>query len=130
MMLSLLSLLPIHFLAAVGDACTPKGGGFFALPHWWKYLSFQINDLNQCAPVFNFPGDIWAVVLAVIDMLLRLAGIVAVLSIVIAGVTYITSAGSSEKTTSARKRIQNSLIGLGIVIVASAVVSFIGNSLT
>lgn len=130
MILALLNLMPIHIVAKVGDACTPSGGGFFALPHWWEYLTTKVDEFGNCSPVFHFPGDIWAVALAVIDMLLRIAGIVAVLSIVIAGVVYVTSAGSTEKATSARKRIQNALIGLGIVVVASVVVSFIGNSLT
>ena len=130
MMLAFLNLLPVHTVAKVGDVCTPNSGGFFSLPHWWQYLTTQVDELGNCSPIFNFPNDIWAVALAVIDILLRVAGIVAVLSIIIAGVSYIVSAGSSEKATAARRRIQNALIGLGIVILASAVVSFIGNSLT
>jgi type IV secretory pathway VirB2 component (pilin) len=60
---------------------------------------------------------------------LRLAGIVAVISIILAGIGYITAAGNAEKITSSRKRIVNSVLGLAIVFVAAAVVSFIGNSL-
>lgn len=129
MIMAFLSLLPAPFLAAVGDACTPKGGSFFFLPHWWEYLTTRVDDLGQCSPVFNFPNDILAVALAVIDMLLRLAGLAAVVSIIIAGISYIMATGASDKITAARKRIQNSLIGLAIVFVAAAVVSFIGNSL-
>jgi len=80
-------------------------------------------------PDFHFPGDTWAVGLAIIDMLLRLAGLVAIISIIIAGVSYITAAGTVEKTASARRRIYNSLIGLALVLIASGAVAFIGNTL-
>jgi hypothetical protein len=75
------------------------------------------------------PNGLWSIGLAVIDMLLYVAGIVAVISIIIAGVSYITAAGSSDQITSARKRIINSLLGLAIVLIASALVSFIGNAI-
>jgi len=75
------------------------------------------------------PGGLWSVGLAVIDMLLYLAGIVAVISIIIAGISYITAAGSSDQITAARKRIVNSLLGLAIVLVATAAISFIGNAI-
>ena len=119
-------------LAAAAKAppsCTPKGGTFFGLPHWWQYLSSQVDELGQCSPVVTFPDDLLAIALAITNMLLWVAGLAAVISIVIAGVSYITAAGSTDKITAARKRIQNALIGLGIVVIASAVVSFIGNSL-
>jgi hypothetical protein len=122
----------VHFfIAKLGENCTITGNNnFLGFPHWWKYLKLERDPLNKCVPAFNFPSDIWGVALAVIDMLLYLAGLIAVVSIIIAGISYITAAGSSDKITSARKRIQNSLIGLAIVFIAAAVVSFIGNSLT
>jgi hypothetical protein len=67
--------------------------------------------------------------LAVLDMLLRIGGFAAVISIIIAGVQYIMSTGSPEKGTSARKRLTNSLIGLAIILIATGLVSFIGNSI-
>ena len=60
-------------------------------------------------------------------MLLYLAGIVAVISIIIAGISYITSQGNAEKAASARRRIVNSLIGVAAVVIASVVVRFIGD---
>jgi len=126
-----LGIIPV--IAKLGDPCNLPGAGtnsFLGFPHWWKYLNGARDPLGKCTPAFTFPSDIWAVALAVIDMLLYLAGLVAVISIVIAGISYITAAGASDKITSARKRIQNSLIGLAIVFIAAAVVSFIGNSLT
>ncbi len=122
------------YVAKIGDACTPaRKNTFLGLPNWWKYLGGERDGLGTCTPTVNLSQrgftDIWAIVLAVIDILLRLAGIAAVILIIYAGVSYIVSQGNSEKTTAARKRITNSLIGLGIVLISAAVVSFIGNRL-
>jgi len=121
------TLLPLF--AAPGQACTVQNRPFFGLPHWWKYLDGQRDLLNKCVPVFDFPGDTWRVLFAIIDMLLRIAGIAAVIFVIAGGVAYMLTQGNPEKGASARRRITNALIGLGIVLIASAVVSFIGNSL-
>ena len=116
------------FFAATGDACTLPKKLFFVLPTWWQYLKGE-EEFGQCAPSFSFPNDILAVGLAIVDMLLRVAGLIAIVSIIIAGVAYITAGGVVEKTASARKRIYNALIGLAVVAIASGVVAFIGNKL-
>lgn len=127
---SIINFVKLPFAAA----CTLPGANsnpLFGFPHWWKYLNGQQDpsNLGHCVPAFHFPNDILAVVLAIIDILLRFAGLAAVISIIIAGIGYITSIGNADKVTSSRKRIQNSLIGLAIVFVAAATVSFIGNNL-
>jgi len=127
---TLAKLTSLYFAAVV--TCPLPGNGkfqFFGFPHWWKYLHGEYDPLGKCAPAFSFPNDILAVGLAIIDILLRLAGLVAVVSIIIAGISYITATGSADKVTAARKRIVNSLLGLAVVLVAAAAVSFIGNSL-
>jgi hypothetical protein len=99
---------------------------FFFLPNWWEFIpDKQISA--TCEITFKFPGDIWLVGLAILDMLLKIGGFAAVISIIIAGLQYITASGNPEKGTAARKRITNSLIGLAIVLIASGVVAFIGN---
>ncbi|MEK7561349.1 MAG: hypothetical protein AAB541_00605 [Patescibacteria group bacterium] len=112
----------IVFLAALPDPCRNT---FFFFPSWWEYLKTG----PDCSIIFKFPNDILPVSLAIVDMLLRVAGLVAIVSIIIAGVAYITAGGAVEKTASARKRIYNALIGLAIVAIASGFVAFIGNSL-
>jgi hypothetical protein len=104
---------------------------FFFLPNWWEFLppGRQPNPNLNCEMAFKFPDDIWAVGLSVLDILLRIGGFVAVISIIIAGVQYITSMGNTDAATNARKRLTNSLIGLAIIIIASGVVAFIGNTL-
>ena len=102
---------------------------FFGFPPWWKYLDTEVDTLGHCSPAFDFPNDTWAVLFAVIDMLLYVSGIVAVVMIIVSGVGYILSSGNVEKATEARRRAINSLIGLGVVLIAAATVSFIGKSL-
>ena len=113
------------FLAAAADPCRHA---FFFFPPWWEYINPD-KILADCSIAFSFPGDILPVGLAIVDMLLRVAGLVAIVSIIIAGVGYITASGDVQKTASARKRIYNALIGLAIVAIASGVVAFIGNKL-
>jgi hypothetical protein len=116
-----------------GDPCDPNKTvqhAFFGFPHWWKYVDKgEYDGLGHCVPKIVFPNGVWPIALAVVDMLLYIAGIVAVISIIIAGISYITAAGSSDQITSARKRIINSVVGLIIVVIASAVVSFIGSTI-
>lgn len=103
---------------------------FFFLPPWWEFVPTKIDAItNQCVVAFKFPGDIWAVGLAILDMLLRIGGFAAVISIIVSGIQYITATGNPEKGSSARKRLTNSLIGLAIVLVAAGVVAFIGNTI-
>lgn len=121
--------MPVFLFAKVASAyfaastCVHQ---FFFLPPWWEYL--QINAAN-CEVKFHFPGDIWLVALAIIDILLRLVGFLAVLSILIGAIEYIISIGNPEKITSARKRIINSLVGVAIAFSAVAVVTFAGRQL-
>lgn len=140
-MFSLAFIKALDFAVAFGAKCNPNapgnGGSFFGFPTWYKYFNTQ-NDgrgdaLGGCTPHIDFsngPMPALKIGLAMIDILLFLGGIAAVITIIIAGISYIMAAGAPDKITSARRRIQNGLIGLAIVVIASATVSFIGNTLT
>jgi heme/copper-type cytochrome/quinol oxidase subunit 2 len=135
MMIDLITTFSIVRNPMTGDACPLPNPHFFFLPPWWEYLSGKIDGIGQCSPtLYNTAGnvqigDIWLVGLAVLDMLLRIAGFVAVVSIIIAGFQYQFTSGNPEKAAAARKRISNSIIGLVIALVATAGVTFIGNQL-
>jgi hypothetical protein len=113
--------------APFARTCSDKSS-FFFIPVWYKYL--PVTDTNNvCSVVFNVPDDFLPVGLAIVEMLLRLGGLAATISIIIAGVGYITAGGDAQKAASARRRIVNSLVGLAIVFVASGFVAFVGNRL-
>lgn len=103
---------------------------FFFLPHWWEFMkTFHKDALGQCMPDFIFPDSLFPIGLAVVDILLRLAGFAAVIAVMISGVMYMTGQGNPDRGSAARKALFNSLIGLGIVFTASLAVTFIGNQL-
>jgi len=119
------------FIFAADPCAGSKKNLFFFLPPWYEYLKMEQDPLGKCVPVMHFPSDlssVWGIGLGVIDILLRLAGFVAVGSIIFAGIEYMTTLGNAEKGVSARKRIVNSIIGLSIVLVAIGLVKFIGSN--
>lgn len=118
-----------NIFAAIGDKCTPGGGGFFAFPHWYEYLD-GIRSGNGCVPQVHSLSDVWLIVAAVIEILLRIAGIVAVIFVIYAGFSYTTSQGDPEGTGRAKSTLVNALIGLAIAVTAAAIVSFIAKSIS
>jgi hypothetical protein len=123
-------MIPILlFLADAGSGCKVTTNSFFFLPTWYAYLPTQADPLGKCVPFIHFPGGIWLIGLALLEILLRLAGFVAVISIIYAGIEYMTTQGNAEKGVAARKRVVNTIIGLAIVIIAAELVSYAGNHL-
>ena len=111
---------------------------FLGMPHWYEYLKKgkQLQESNgavvsTCTPQLTEDGDgvlsigdIWLIALAVVGILLRLAGIAAFFMVLFGGFKYITSQGNSDDTKSARQTIINAFIGIVITIIASVSVSF------
>jgi len=128
MLSSLLSLF-----AFGSGACAEQP--FFGLVPWHHYLPVTYNKaLDTCEVAFSPLGngknsDILLVVLAVVDDLLRVAGVVAVGYVIYAGIKYITSQGSPDETAKAQSTLLNAIIGLAIALVAIASVSYLGNQL-
>lgn len=117
------------FSAAFNAAACNKDSFFNIIPRWWEYLKLAPDPLGQCTPQFTFPDGLLAVGLAIIDIMLRIAGFVAVISIIISGISHLFTGGNPEKAATARKRLLNSLLGLLIVFIATAIVTFLGRQL-
>lgn len=122
MITSLLS----HF-AAVAPC---PGGSFLGFPTWYEYLPGTINSSGLCSPQITSLNDIWLIVAAIIEIMLRVAAIVAVIFVVYGGFSYVTSQGEPDKTGSAKNMLTNALVGLAIAVMAAAIVSFIAKSIT
>lgn len=110
------------------------GGGLLGLPSWHKHLdgvTITVTDtdtgenVTTCTTQINGLDDTWKIVAAVLEILLRVASLIAIGFVVFGGVTYITSQGAPDKTKQALQTIISALVGLVITIVASAVVGFI-----
>ena len=111
-------------------AASCSGGSFFGFPTWYKYLDgIQVIDpqsgqVTGCVPKMSGLNDIWLVVAAIIDILLRLVAIAAVIMIIYGGVQYVMSQGEPDKTKKALSTIINSLVGLVIAMGAAAFITF------
>ncbi len=126
-------------LDAAASSCKSS---FFGLEPWYEFLNTYQTANNNCNVCFNvFPNSsnnthcgaqgnsIVLVVMAIIDDLLRVSGVVAVVYIIYAGFEYVTSQGNPEKANKARQSILFALIGLVIAISAIVFVTYIGHSL-
>ncbi len=125
-----------------GDRCTPEVTSFLGLPAWYKYLSSEIDQSGRCSPILSYDesnteqteeeqkvNSALPIGLAILEGMLRISGIVAVVMIFWAGFKYMTSQGNPDAAAGARKTAINALVGLAIVILATTLVSFVGNSL-
>lgn len=108
---------------------------FLGLPTWYRYLEPKFED-GECKVGAIMDGDdidigatAGAILLAVTEVLLRIAGIVAVGFIVYGGILYTISQGEPERLGSARKTIINGILGLVIAVFAVAIVNLLTNVL-
>jgi hypothetical protein len=108
-------------------AASCKGGKFFDFPTWYKYLP-GINGPNGCAPALTGINDVWLIVLAVAEILLRVAIFVAIVYIIIGGFKYINSRANPDRTAEAKNTVFDALIGLLIAVAATAIINFIARS--
>lgn len=111
----------VRFFAQAGDPC--QGGSFFGFPAWYKYL--RSSDPTICTPALDGINDIWLIVMAIIEILLRVAILAAIIYVLIGGFKFITSRDSPDKTANARHTVFDALIGLVIAVAATALVSFV-----
>jgi hypothetical protein len=123
--------------------------GFFGLEPWYRFMPNELGvpkrgdqPADDCAVrCFNIfvqqhpnacgqkASDLPGVVLAVIDNLLRIAGLAAVFFILKGSFEYVGSRGNAEKTAAAQSTIISALTGLAVALVAVGLITFLGNKL-
>lgn len=114
-------------LSTFADECGAKG--FTFIPTWYKYLTVKKDSTGVCTPQVNIPGDAPKIVLALIDMALTLAGIIAIGFVFYGGIKYIMSQGEPDKIKEAQHTVMNAVIGLVIALLATAIVAFVGREI-
>lgn len=77
--------------------------------------SAQSKDKNPVASTIQTASSIVAL----------LAGVLAVIMIIVSGFTLITSAGNQETVTNSRKRITSAVVGLVIIMLAWIIIRFV-----
>ena len=106
--------------------CLAKSGGKLLgiIPRWYEYLDFD----SACNLTVNFqdnPESLWGIGFAIIEILLRVGGIIAFCFIIYGGFLFVTSQGDPEGIKKARTTVLNAVIGVAISILASSIVIFI-----
>ncbi len=110
-------------------ACTSTGSGsssgFFSFPTWYEYLCSSSNGNPQITNI----NDIWLIVLAIINILLRVAAMIAVFYIIYGGIKFMTSQGNPEEINKAKSTVLSAVIGLIICVIADVSISFIAGQI-
>ncbi len=123
----LFTLLNSSSLQIFAAACD-KGKTFFGLPVWYKYLpSTGEDELGYCKFSITDPTQFALVGLAIVEILLRLGGIVAFGYIVYGGVQLLMSQGEPDKRSKAIQTIINAVIGMVITLLAVGIVAYLGS---
>ena len=73
--------------------------------------------------------DLPQVIINIVNIVLGLLALIAVIIVLIGGFEWMTAAGSEEKVDKAKKRLIAGLIGLAIIFLAYALVTFVLNKL-
>ena len=119
----------LNSLQTVAITCSKPA--LFGVPSWYSYLDLQANNLTKTCDIVNFsvPGSFINIGLALLDMALHLAGLVAVGFVIYGGIQMIMSRGEADKSAQARETVINALVGLAITLIAVALVGFLGAKL-
>lgn len=122
----LLTTLVRHF----ADACQGQTlSDFLLFPTWYEYLSKAKDPTTQiCSPTITGINDVWLIVAAIFEILIRIATFMAIGFIIYGGIQYTTSQGDSKQTNAARNTITSAVIGLVICLLATTIVAFIAES--
>lgn len=122
------NLFVLHYFAAACD--TTKT--FFGLPVWYKYLKVDPKGdaLGNCKLMLSDASghfvlnNLWLIAFAVVELLLRVAALIAIGFVVYGGIQYIISQGEPDRLQQARHTIINALIGLVIAVSSVTIVAF------
>jgi hypothetical protein len=119
------------YAATTPIPCSSPDRNFLSFPTWDDGLKCAHDpsiegskhvDLVASGGIGTF---IWTVVLNVFHILLRVAGILAVILIIVNAYQYLTSAGAPDKIAKAKTGLIQALVGLAIAILASTIIYFV-----
>ena len=106
--------VPFQFFAA---SCSSLLG----FPTWYCYLPKNTDG----SPSITGINDVWLIIAAVLEILLRIAALAAVTFVIVGAVKFITSQGEPDAAAKARTTIISALVGLVISVIAATAVTYI-----
>lgn len=95
--------------------------GFFGFPTWYEYL--PTNDAGD--PSIENIMDFWLIAAAGIEMVVRVAGMLAIAYFIYSGFVFMTSQGNPERVGAGRKGMINATVGLVVALMSANLVSLI-----
>ncbi len=93
-----------------------------------RFILIGGNSLQECYSKDGCPTPP-EIVTGAIQWVVGIAGLVAVIFLVIGGISYMTSSGEAAKIEKAKKTILYAIIGLGIVALAEIITGFVSGIL-
>ena len=84
-----------------------------------------VNYIDSANPEGSSGQDLMTTVKTIINAALGVIGLVAVVMIIMGGVSYTTSAGDAAKVKKAKDTIMYGVIGLVVALLAFAIVNFV-----
>ena len=122
-------LVAVMFVATVGfntevDAAGVCKGRYIGIPAWYNNL-----PCDGDVPVITSLMQLWIIALNIAEMFIIMAGYLAIAFFAWGGFTYLTSQGDPGKLAAAKNTILNAIIGLVIVLSATAIIEFVQNSI-
>lgn len=119
----------LHTFAANAQSCSRS---FLGLEAWFNYLppsAFRSDCTIQNFDVLGANSGLLLIGLAILDDLIRVAGLIAVGYVIYGGFQYMISQGAPDATKKAQQTIINAVVGLAIAILSASIVTFIGTRL-
>jgi len=119
--------VPLFILATLGLAVVIS---FFIIP---STSAQSLMEGVEAARGNDVPDALFGdsgIITTITNVLLFIAGALAVIMIIFGGLRYVTSAGNSSSITAAKNTIIYAIVGLIIAFLAYAVVNFVLSSVT
>ena len=119
------ALLGLSFVAAQPVLAQCVGGAnrsILGFPTWDQYLDHNAVDCHITG--FDFPGDLFLVLVALVEIMIRLAAYIATGFVIYGAFKLMAARGQPDKIAEARSTITNAIIGLAISILAVAIISY------
>lgn len=105
-------------------ACNPGQGIDLALPTWYKGLPCE-NGVPQPDSL----NGLWVIAANIVDIMLFIAGVLAVFYVVYGGIRLITSQGQPDRIAGARQMLIYAAAGLIVSIIARVLVQYVVQSI-
>jgi len=122
--MGLMTLAPAPVFAADSYNCSSH---FLGLRAWYDGLTGDKCEMKNPESVFGSDASdavskyVWKIVLNCVSMVLGIAGYLAIGLVIWGGILYVISQGDPVRAAKGKKTVQNSVIGLAIVMTGSII---------